>query len=187
MKNVLITICTSLVLTACGEAKPPPVDKPVMPHRKTFEASTQELIDRYNKIAADIDRSLLLPPAKAMADGGKNDKFHAITHTVKQNLHVSMEIDNVTGKPFSLTVTAAPANQEEKIALVGIIPSIGAAILGKGEQAGSLVNLCAKTDGKNTATLKIGDLEAYCANVMGLWMAGISVSKEESNALATTK
>lgn len=178
-----------MLLMACGDTTPPPAatPKPPIPHRKTFETSTQDLIDRYNKIAAVIDRDLLLPPVSAMADGGKNDKFHALMHTVKTNLHVSIEIDNITGKPFSLSVTAAPMTDDEKIALVGIIPSIGAAIFGKGEQAGILVKLCSKTDGKEPVSEKVGDLEAFCANATGLWMAGISVSKDQSTALGTTK
>lgn len=176
----------SFFVGGCGESANPTAKTEEPPHRKTFDARPQDLIDRYNKIAIEIDPALKLPPATAMADGGKNNKFHALMHTVKENLHVSIEIDNDTGKPFSISVTAAPSNQEEKIALVGVIPSIGGAVFGKGEQAGILINLCSKTEGKDPVTMKIGELEAYCANSMGLWIAGISVSKEESMPLKTT-
>lgn len=147
--------------------------------RPTFTTSVQELVDRYNNIAAQIDRSHLLPPANALEDGGKNEKFHVLRHAVKPNIYLTIEVDNATGFPFSLGVTAAPTNNDEMLSLLGVLPTIGATIFGKGEKAGVIVNECTKaTDPKNKpASIRVDEFEVICAQAMGLWMAGISVPK----------
>lgn len=153
---------------------------PTQQGRLTFTASVQDMVDRYNNIAAQIDRSLLLPPANALEGGGSNDKFHVLRHAIKPNIYITIEVDNASGRPFSIGATAAPVNNEEMLSLISVLPTIGATVFGKGEKAGIIVNQCTRAADKNTnpASVRVEEFEVFCSNSMGLWMAGISVVKQ---------
>ena len=150
------------------------------PARLTFTASVQHMIDRYNSFAAKMDRSLLLPPANAMEDGGSNEKFHVLRHAIKPNIYITIEVDNASGHPFSLNANAVPANNGELLSLIAVLPAIGATVFGKGDKAGIILKQCSKAiDEKSPYALaRVEEFEVFCSNAMGLWMAGISVAKD---------
>ena len=160
-----------------------PQKPPVMPGRATFTGSVQDLVDRYNQNALELDRSLLLPPANALESAGSNDKFHGLRHAVKPMAYVSIEVDNVSGKPFSLGLWAGARNNSEVVSLMAIEVAIGAAIFGKGDNAGILVKQCAKSANAkgNPVSVKVEGFEVFCSNTTGIWIAGISVADNRPN------
>lgn len=159
----------------------PAAHKPPPASRTTFDLQPSELVDRYNSAAGKIDRALMLPPVAALADGGSNDQFYALTHAVKPNVHVSMEIDNQKRKPFSLSFAGASTGQTaDSVALLSVMAAIGATVFGTGEDAGVVMRNCTKAaDAPNKQSReRLQGLDVYCGASGGLWMGGVSVPKD---------
>ncbi|WP_375184024.1 hypothetical protein [Aquabacterium sp.] len=63
--------------------------------------------------------------------------------------------------------------------VMGVMAAIGATVLGRGPQSGALMQTCTEASKSKAlnANRSIGDFSVYCSNVMGAWMAGITVEK----------
>lgn len=170
-------------LKANASEAPPPAaqsvtEAPKTPPRATFDVDTAALIDRYNVVAARVDRTLLLPPAAAMADGGRNEKFHSLSHDVRPFAKVAIEVDNAKARPFSLNLVGATTGaQADSMALLSVMTAIGAAVYGEGNDAGIVLRVCQQAmNGQGTKKSEVrGGFEVFCSAGGGLIMAGINV------------
>lgn len=158
---------------------PPVEEAPVTPGRNTTNLTVKELAARFNRFSSSMLGGRYLLPDDMKADV-RNDVFH--TYSAKFDVgYISIEADNKTGLPFSLAILGASSNDKESMELISMFASIGATMLGKGLQAGTLVHTCTKAaeSEKSTSETQIGDFTVYCSNVMGAWMAGITVTKDK--------
>lgn len=149
------------------------------PARKVFDASVDQLIDRYNTIQGQIDRKLLLPPKTALQDGGKNDRFHVLRHEVHPGVFVAIEIDNVSGQPFTLGMYAAGNGTDYAVSFAATLAAIGTTVLGKDRSgADKLIKACnaaIKSEAGSSEQVTDGFV-VHCGTGGGMWMAGISAA-----------
>jgi len=111
----------------------------------------------------------------------RNDVFH--TYALRfPTAQIGIEAENTTGRPFSITLISTATTNTDIAESIGLMAAIGATMLGKGPQAGALMNACtAAAESTNKShTVNLGDFTVFCSNPMGAWVAGISVSKEAS-------
>lgn len=173
--GALVDVRDLRVKLASASVRPAPTPAPPISARSTFGMSVDELIAAYNVVAKDIDKTILLPPGAAMEDGGHNQNFHALNHAISKAFTVSLEIDNVTGKPFSISLYGVVGAKEDSMTLISSIASIGAAIYGKGsKQLDALIKLCSDTNHDPKQDVQIGGKQVVCNHSEGIWMMVIA-------------
>lgn len=177
-------------LTQAFKKTPEPVvNQLTMPgpqDRNTTDTDVARLVARLNRFTSATMGSKYLLPANLKEDV-RNDLFHAYSVGIPTG-QIKIEASNKTGRPFSMSmISAAEDNRQvaEQIALMG---AIGATMLGKGPQAGALMTTCTTAaDAPNKShTVSVGDFNVFCSNLMGAWVAGISVDKDASLASGIT-
>lgn len=157
----------------------PAAEAPIKPTRNTTNLTVQELVARFNKFSSPVFGSRYLLPSD-MKPSIRNDVFHV--YNIKTGIgQLSIEADNQSGQPFSLGLIAANSTTEESAEMVGLLAAMGATMLGKGQQAAALVQTCAAAadSANNSSEIQVGDFTVICSNIMGGWMAGISVTKDK--------
>ncbi len=158
---------------------PPAAEAPIKPTRNTTNLTVQELVARFNKFSSPVFGSRYLLPSD-MKPSIRNDAFHA--YNIKAGIgQLSIEADNQSGRPFSLGLMAVNSTTEETAEMVGLLAAMGATMLGKGQQAAALAQTCAAAadSPSKSSEIQVGDFTVVCSNVMGGWMAGISVIKDK--------
>lgn len=160
----------------------PPVAAPgqqLAPLRNTFSGQTTDLIDRYNKVMSDIDGKLLLPSVEKFQPVGKNDLFHAVGYRVSPEINISFEVDNASGKPFSIGFIGQAGSAQKISNLLAVMAAVGATAFGKGEDAGAIARVCAAAADvrEKNSIVRVQDLDVFCGVAEGVWIAGVSVPK----------
>ena len=178
----LIMLGVVSFLVPRNKATPPDMqapEAPIKPARNTTNLTVQELVARFNKFSSPVFGSRYLLPAD-MKPSIRNDAFHV--YNIKIGIgQLSIEADNQSGRPFSLGLIAANSTTDETAEMVGLLAAMGATMLGKGQQAAALVQTCATAadSPSKSSEIQVGDFTVICSNVMGGWMAGISVTKDK--------
>lgn len=162
--------------------QPEPVASPATPVspaalRSTINITLTELIDRYNAFAtAGIGASFMLPAT--LAETARNPVFHAYEHMFSSPTMINIEVENNTGRPFSLNVAGSPQNATQHAEMMAVMGAVGATIFGKGDDAGAILRECVeavKSETKTHSTV-INGFKVYCSNLGELgWMSGISL------------
>lgn len=147
------------------------------PPRQTFTTSVDQLIDQYNSIAAQIDRSQLLPPKAALESHGANSKFHALRHQVSPGIYVTMEVDNATGRPFSLGLVSGSGGGKHAVSFATTLAAVGATVIGTDAKGGDvLIAACLEASKAELGWSKktVNGFLVYCGSLNGAWMAGVA-------------
>lgn len=155
------------------QAPPPPQP------RRVFDATVDQLIAKYNDGAGS---SLHLPTADQFEVVASVPDHYTLMHRFDRGFAVSIEVARLSGRPFSLGFLAEPAEDEARNSrILAAMFTIGAAIYGKGQNAGAVANVCELAGKSNpiTAQSQIGGFDVYCGGTAGVLIGGISVPKSQ--------
>lgn len=154
-------------------------EAPVAQVRPTFNESVDDIVLRYNSLMKQVDANLLLPPEKRLTPAARNETFHVLERKLTPSVAVNFEVDNATGRPFSMNMVGYMDEPGKVGPLLAVMSGVAATTLGKGEEnAGSILRACtaaAKSKTNNSQT-RVRGFTAYCSVIQGVWIAGINVN-----------
>lgn len=153
--------------------------QPLGPGRNTFSSQTSDLIARYNKIMKEIEPTLALPSADRFSRAGNNAQFQSLAYEASPQITIVFEVDNISKKPFSIGFIGHLESPQKIGDLLGVMAAVGATAFGKGNDAGAVARVCAAAADarEKSSTLRLEDLDVFCAVAEGVWIGGVSVPK----------